>query len=359
MIEMATASGLVLVPSRPSRRPAGLDLRDRRADPRGDPRRGHSPDRRDRRERHQRRGRRDGPGPGVPAPRRRRFRPPPGRRVARPARPDRPPEADLLLGVEVSVACDVENPLCGPTGASRVYGPAEGGDPDQVEMLDRNLARFAAIIRRDLGRRRARTSPARARRGGWARADGVRRGGLGPGVSLVIEAVKPGRATPGGRPLPDRRRGRSTAPAPSARRPSAWRGWPGRSAAPRSPWPARSARGPRTSCSKGSTPLAFAHHPAAIPPPSCSKLAEHAGLPRGSSRPAGPRIDRPMNPLLDLSVTVTIRPRSSIPRADWTCGPRGPTAGRASPHGVSAGLFARQMPGLGRASPAFSLRPGT
>ena len=53
--------------------------------------------------------------------------------------------------VEVAVACDVDNPLCGPRGASAVYGPQKGATPDQVTTLDANLGHLARIIRRDLG----------------------------------------------------------------------------------------------------------------------------------------------------------------------------------------------------------------
>lgn len=41
------------------------------------------------------------------------------------------------------VACDVENPLCGETGASAVYGPQKGATPKTVKLLDENLAVFA------------------------------------------------------------------------------------------------------------------------------------------------------------------------------------------------------------------------
>jgi glycerate kinase len=52
---------------------------------------------------------------------------------------------------KISVACDVTNPLTGEKGASRVYGPQKGATPVMVETLDKNLAHFAAVIRRDLG----------------------------------------------------------------------------------------------------------------------------------------------------------------------------------------------------------------
>ncbi len=56
----------------------------------------------------------------------------------------------LLKDASISVACDVTNPLTGPKGASHVYGPQKGATPAMVEQLDRNLAHFADVIRRDL-----------------------------------------------------------------------------------------------------------------------------------------------------------------------------------------------------------------
>ena len=47
--------------------------------------------------------------------------------------------------------CDIDNPLCGPTGASAVFGPQKGADPEMVERLDAGLRHLAEIIERDLG----------------------------------------------------------------------------------------------------------------------------------------------------------------------------------------------------------------
>ncbi|MEG0443494.1 MAG: glycerate kinase [Carnobacterium sp.] len=55
-----------------------------------------------------------------------------------------------LKEVEIKVACDVDNPLTGPKGASYVYGFQKGGTLEQVEQLDQNLAHFARLIRQDL-----------------------------------------------------------------------------------------------------------------------------------------------------------------------------------------------------------------
>jgi len=52
---------------------------------------------------------------------------------------------------EMTVMTDVLNPLCGPSGASAVYGPQKGASPEDVELLDAALAHLAEIVKRDLG----------------------------------------------------------------------------------------------------------------------------------------------------------------------------------------------------------------
>ncbi len=53
---------------------------------------------------------------------------------------------------EILVASDVTNPLIGRDGAANIFGPQKGATPEQVKILDKNLAFFARIIRRDLGK---------------------------------------------------------------------------------------------------------------------------------------------------------------------------------------------------------------
>ncbi|MDR2617617.1 MAG: glycerate kinase [Treponema sp.] len=56
-----------------------------------------------------------------------------------------PSGADMRLrDVSVKVACDVTNPLTGPKGASAVFGPQKGADPEMVKVLDAGLARLGA-----------------------------------------------------------------------------------------------------------------------------------------------------------------------------------------------------------------------
>jgi len=52
-----------------------------------------------------------------------------------------------LKHCEILIAADVNNPLTGPTGASRVFAPQKGADINQVEILEKNISHFAAILR--------------------------------------------------------------------------------------------------------------------------------------------------------------------------------------------------------------------
>jgi len=97
-------------------------------------------------------------------------------------RPSRP--ASIL------VACDVDNPLCGPRGAAAVYGPQKGATPEQVEILDRNLAHLADLIERDLGKD-VRDFPGAGAAGGLGAGMVAFLGArLDRGVNLVMEAVR-------------------------------------------------------------------------------------------------------------------------------------------------------------------------
>ena len=59
---------------------------------------------------------------------------------------------DQIAGAEIIAATDVTNPLCGPTGASAVYGPQKGASPELVAELDAALLNFARVVSRDIGR---------------------------------------------------------------------------------------------------------------------------------------------------------------------------------------------------------------
>ncbi|MEX1255570.1 MAG: glycerate kinase, partial [Dehalococcoidia bacterium] len=56
-----------------------------------------------------------------------------------------------LRETEITVATDVTNPLCGPEGASLVYGAQKGASEAVARELDAALAHYAGVIERDLG----------------------------------------------------------------------------------------------------------------------------------------------------------------------------------------------------------------
>lgn len=94
-----------------------------------------------------------------------------------------------LARTRITIACDVDNPLCGRRGASRVFGPQKGATPDMVRTLDANLARFARLMRRDLGRDVARLPGAGAAGGLGAGLMAFTRARLRSGIDIVIEAT--------------------------------------------------------------------------------------------------------------------------------------------------------------------------
>ncbi|MDF7793804.1 glycerate kinase [Pseudomonas syringae] len=70
-----------------------------------------------------------------------------------------------LSDVCVEIAADVDNPLCGPNGASSVFGPQKGASPEQVMALDAALGRFADQTAQVLGQD-LRNSPGSGAAGG-------------------------------------------------------------------------------------------------------------------------------------------------------------------------------------------------
>jgi len=87
------------------------------------------------------------------------------------------------------VACDVDDPLTGPRGAARVYGPQKGASPDDVLLLERALAHYAAMIHRDL-RIDARALPGGGAAGGAGAGLVAFLGArLRPGVAVVMDAL--------------------------------------------------------------------------------------------------------------------------------------------------------------------------
>jgi glycerate kinase len=115
--------------------------------------------------------------------------PPGGAALARLARIDVSGLESRLRGCQVLGATDVTNPLCGPQGASAVYGPQKGASPADVEELDAALARYATVIERDLGKRVAEVPGAGAAGGIGAGLIAFLDAHLRSGAELVAEVV--------------------------------------------------------------------------------------------------------------------------------------------------------------------------
>ncbi|OZN26007.1 glycerate kinase [Actinobacillus seminis] len=78
-----------------------------------------------------------------------------------------------LQQVEIEVACDVTNPLCGDNGASAIFGPQKGANAEMVNQLDQALAHFAQQVNAQLGLNIS------------AQAGAGAAGGMGGGVLLL------------------------------------------------------------------------------------------------------------------------------------------------------------------------------
>ncbi len=87
------------------------------------------------------------------------------------------PPPDPADPCEFVVATDVSNPLLGPRGASRVYGPQKGLRPLDMARAERPLKRLAEVVRSQLG--------FDSRRPGSGAA-----GGLGFGLQAFLKAER-------------------------------------------------------------------------------------------------------------------------------------------------------------------------
>lgn len=94
-----------------------------------------------------------------------------------------------LAAVEVVIAADVDNPLCGPQGASQIFGPQKGASPEQVRELDAALAHFATVTAATLGRDFSEQPGAGAAGGVGFAALAFLQATFRPGIEVVAELV--------------------------------------------------------------------------------------------------------------------------------------------------------------------------
>ena len=96
-----------------------------------------------------------------------------------------------LRGARLVAATDVDNPLCGPHGATAVFGPQKGLRPEDFDRLDAALARWAAVVERDLPGAPAGLAdlPGAGAAGGLGAAVLALGGARRSGLELVADAV--------------------------------------------------------------------------------------------------------------------------------------------------------------------------
>lgn len=114
---------------------------------------------------------------------------PGGAALARLARVDLSGLDPRLADVRLRVACDVDNPLAGPRGASRVFGPQKGASPAAVERLDAALAHYGAVLAQAVGRDVA-TVPGSGAAGGLGAGLVACGAELERGVDLVLDTLR-------------------------------------------------------------------------------------------------------------------------------------------------------------------------
>ncbi|MEV7928044.1 MULTISPECIES: glycerate kinase [unclassified Kitasatospora] len=115
--------------------------------------------------------------------------PPGGAALRRLDRIEPGPLADVLAGVEIVVACDVDNPLLGPRGATAVYGPQKGADGADLVILEEGLTRFADQVALATGRD-VRDAPGAGAAGGVGFAALALLGAtMRPGIELLLELL--------------------------------------------------------------------------------------------------------------------------------------------------------------------------
>ncbi|MCR8969893.1 glycerate kinase [Facklamia sp. 7083-14-GEN3] len=95
-----------------------------------------------------------------------------------------------LANSSFKVACDVNNSLCGPQGASAVFGPQKGASAEMIGKLDANLEHFSRLIYRDLNRQVAHIAGSGAAGGLGAGLLAFTSAELKRGIDIVIETVE-------------------------------------------------------------------------------------------------------------------------------------------------------------------------
>ncbi len=112
-----------------------------------------------------------------------------GRDLVRAARADFSSLDPRLGQAQITVICDVTNPLCGPDGATAVYGPQKGVTPALFPALEAGMARYERLLEAHFGRGALNFPGAGAAGGAGAALGAVLGAQMRKGIDAVLEAV--------------------------------------------------------------------------------------------------------------------------------------------------------------------------
>ncbi|MGH3638425.1 MAG: glycerate kinase, partial [Mycobacterium sp.] len=94
-----------------------------------------------------------------------------------------------IADATITIAADVDSPLCGPLGAASVYAPQKGANPDQVTELDRALQSWADVVERTIDTDFRDAAGAGAAGGVGFAALAVLGARMSPGIDLILDLV--------------------------------------------------------------------------------------------------------------------------------------------------------------------------
>ncbi|MGA9873643.1 MAG: glycerate kinase [Rhodococcus sp. (in: high G+C Gram-positive bacteria)] len=95
-----------------------------------------------------------------------------------------------LRRARIQLACDVDNPLLGPTGAASVYGPQKGAGPQDVRYLEHAMRQWAHVVRSAIRRDLSVVAGAGAAGGTGFGLLAVLGADIRPGIDTVLDLIE-------------------------------------------------------------------------------------------------------------------------------------------------------------------------
>ena len=95
-----------------------------------------------------------------------------------------------LQDISITVACDVDNPLCGPKGATAVFAPQKGASAEAVVRMEKGMQTYAHQVEKCTGKAIHHLPGAGAAGGIGGALAAFLHACLVPGIHLILEAVK-------------------------------------------------------------------------------------------------------------------------------------------------------------------------